>query len=67
MPKRGAICLEIVDCRSVFLPVEVDLGVIEVLRLARVASGESTEEGVGQKTSYLLLGHSQGMVFLCFK
>lgn len=44
------------------LPVEVDLRIIAVLRLAGVASGECAEEGVGQQAGYLLLRHSQGVV-----
>jgi len=44
------------------LPVEIDLGIIAVLRLAGVASGECAEEGVGQKTGYLLLRQSQRMI-----
>lgn len=44
------------------LPVEVDLWVIVVLRLAGVASGERAEEGVGQETGYLLLREGEGVV-----
>ena len=49
------------------LPVEVDLGIIAVLRLAGVASGECAEEGVGQKTGYLLLRQSEGVVHPCLQ
>lgn len=45
-----------------FLPVEVDLRVIAVLRLAGIASGKCAEEGVGQKAGYLVLRQSQGVV-----
>lgn len=37
------------------LPVEVDLGVVAVLWLSVIASGKCAEEGVGQKTGYLVL------------
>lgn len=43
------------------LPVEVYLGIVAVLRLAGVASGERAKECVGQKTGYLLLRESQGV------
>lgn len=46
------------------LPVEVDLGIIAVLRLAGVASGECAEEGIGQKTGYLLLRQRKGVIHL---
>lgn len=49
------------------LPVEVDLRIIAVLRLAGVASGECAEEGVGQQAGYLLLRHSQGVVHPCLE
>lgn len=56
-------CLSGIPAREgAHLPVEVDLRIIAVLRLAGVASGECAEEGIGQKTGYLLLRHSQGVV-----
>lgn len=56
------MCLQFFARDGVPLPVEVDLRIIAVLRLAGVASRESAEEGVGQKTCYLLLRQSQGVV-----
>lgn len=43
-------------------PVEVDLRIIAILGLAGVASRECAEEGVGQKTGYLLLRKGQRLI-----
>lgn len=49
------------------LPAEVDFRIIAVFRLARVTPGECAEEGIGQKTGYLLLRKSQRVVHPCLK
>lgn len=49
------------------LPVEVDLRVIAILRLAGIASGKCAEEGVCQKAGYLCLRESQGVVRPCLE
>lgn len=49
------------------LPVEINLRVVVVLRLARVAPGERTEEGVGQQAGNLFLGQSQGLIHVLLK
>lgn len=46
----------------VLSPVEVDLRIIAILGLAGVASRECAEEGVGQKTGYLLLRKGQRLI-----
>lgn len=44
------------------LPEEVDVGVVAVLSLSGVSSGEGAEEGVGEQTCHLLLRHGDGVV-----
>lgn len=43
------------------LPEEVDIWIVAVLRPSGVASGEGTEEGVGEQTCHLLLRHGDGV------
>lgn len=49
------------------LPVEINLRVVVVLRLAGVAPGERTEEGIGQQAGNLFLGQSQGLIHILLK
>lgn len=53
--------------RNSELPVEINLRVVVVLRLAWVAPGERTEEGVGQQAGNLFLGQSQGLIHVLLK